>query len=424
MSVFKRSAFFHNVATLFSGKMLAALISLCLVPVVARIFEPEHFGVAAVFLAIIATLGPLSTACFDMAIVLPKSELEASKLAKFSGLVLIVFSVFIFIFLIIVYLGGGGVPFLEQIGLFAWLLPATILLFGVINILENWLMRKKGYSIIARSDVVQATVMPASRIALGMFYGSSITALIAGYLLGVVSKTLLMIKIILSNKELLITSEKIEVKALIHEYRDFPLYSAPTRFLRSLSKSLPILMLSYMFSPAVAGFYAMADRLVRMPADAAAVAVRRVYIQKASEYKNKNISLEKIFIKITLALLIIGALPFGVLWANGEEIVGFILGDRWLRAGHFSEILAPWFYSIWLVTPSSALFVIYRKQNLWLKIQIFLSMMRVFVFFLAYFLKLSPDQTLAGFVAISVIVNLGVIYIVYRLILNKSVYDD
>ena len=198
----------------------------------------------------------------------------------------------------------------------------------------------------------------------------------------------------------------------------------PSRFLRSLSKSLLVLMLGYMFSPAIAGFYAMADRLVRMPTEAAAAAVRRVYIQKASEYENKNISLEKIFIKITLALFLIGMLPFGILWTNGEEIVGFVLGDRWRQAGHFSEILAPWFYSIWLVIPSSALFVIYRKQKLWLAIQVFLSILLLGVFFMAYFLKLSPDKTLASFVTINVIVNMGIIYIVYRLILDKSVYND
>ena len=158
----------------------------------------------------------------------------------------------------------------------------------------------------------------------------------------------------------------------------------------------------------------------RLPADAAAVAIRRVYIQKASEYKNKNISLEKIFIKITLALFLIGALPFGVLWAYGEEIVAFVLGDRWRQAGHFSEILAPWYYSIWLVTPSSALFIVYRKQKLWLNIQVFLSTVLLIFFLLANYLKLIPDQTLIGFVTVSVIVNICVIYIVYRLISDKT----
>ena len=94
------------------------------------------------------------------------------------------------------------------------------------------------------------------------------------------------------------------------------------------------------------------------------------------------------------------------------------------QVGHFSEILAPWFYSIWVVIPSSALFVIYRKQKLWLAIQVFLSIMLMGVFIMAYFLKLSPDKTLAGFVTISVIVNIGVIYIVYRLVLDKSLYQN
>ena len=203
--------------------MLAALISLALLPVVARLFEPAHFGVAAVFLAIIVTLGSLSTACFDMAIILPKSEVEANKITKLSTIVLVAFVILVFLFLMVVYLADLSVPFLEQIGVFSWLLPVALLLFGIIKILENWLIRKKSYSSIATSDVAQAAVMPVSRIGLGMFYGSSVTALIVGYLSGVGVKIVLMIKSILSNRELIITNEKIEIKELIHEYRDFPL---------------------------------------------------------------------------------------------------------------------------------------------------------------------------------------------------------
>ena len=164
MSIFARSTFFHNVTTLLSGKVLAALISLALLPVVARLFEPAHFGIAAVFLAIIVTLNSLSTACFEMAIILPKSEVEANKITKLSAVVLIAFVILVFLFLMVVYLGDLKVPFLEQIGIFSWLVPVVIFLFGIIKILENWLIRKKAYSSIAGSDVAQAAVMPVSRI--------------------------------------------------------------------------------------------------------------------------------------------------------------------------------------------------------------------------------------------------------------------
>jgi len=416
----RNSTFFHNVATLFSGKVFAALISLALVPIVARLFDPADFGVAAVFLAIIVTLGSLSTACFDMAIVLPKSDVEANKITKLSLMVLGSFVLFLLFFLIIVNLSDIVVPFLDQIGVYSWLLPVAIFLFGIISILENWLTRKKAYSLIATSDVAQSAVMPVTRIGLGLLYGSSVSALITGYLLGAFSKISYMLKSILSKKELMVKNKQIEIKELIYEYSDFPLYSAPSRFLRSLSKTLLVLMLGYMFSPVIAGFYAMADRLVRMPTEAASMSVRRVYIQKVSEYKNENISLETIFVKITLVLLIVGLLPFSILWFNGEEIVGFVLGERWLKAGHFSEILAPWFYSIWVVIPSSALFVVYRRQKLWLSIQVFLSIMLAGVCLIAYLLKLNTDQTLQWFVVTSVIVNIFVIYIVYKLVLNES----
>ena len=416
----KGSIFAKNVATLFSGKMLAALISLLLVPVVARLFEPAHFGVAAVFLAIIATLGPLSTACFDLAIVLPEKDSRATSLMSLSVGVLILFALLIYLILIGLHLTDQSLPFLDQIGIYAWLIPVALFLFGMISILDNWFTRKKSFKTIATSDVAQAATMPISRVILGFMYGSSVAALLSGYLLGLLVKVALMLKQVLFTPTLMIEPRKIHLNNLIAEYKDFPLYSAPTRFLRSLSKSLPVLMLGFMFSPAVAGFYAMADRLVRLPSDAAAGAVRRVYIQKASEYKNNNAPFLKFFFKVSLVLLLTGIIPFGMLSMFGEEIVSFILGSRWQEAGKYSEILAPWFYSIWLVMPSSALFMVYRKQKLFLNIQILLSILRLLVFILAYYLQMSVEQTLHGFVVISVSVNISVIYIVYRLIVTES----
>ena len=52
----KHRVFVGNVATMMSGKTVAAGIALVTTPIVARLFAPSDFGVAAAFLAIVGMI--------------------------------------------------------------------------------------------------------------------------------------------------------------------------------------------------------------------------------------------------------------------------------------------------------------------------------------------------------------------------------
>ena len=56
-----------------------------------------------------------------------------------------------------------------------------------------------------------------------------------------------------------------ELYRLAREYREFPCYTAPAALLKRLGENLPVLILSLMFAPAVVGFFAVANRLIRLP---------------------------------------------------------------------------------------------------------------------------------------------------------------
>jgi len=105
-------------------------------------------------------------------------------------------------------------------------------------------------------------------------------------------------------------------------------------------------------------------------------------------------------------LALLGAVPFLLLWLYGQPILTVLLGDRWIDAGRYLEIMAPWLFMIWVAAPTHAVFIVLRKQSAWLVLQVWLTFARLAAFGLAYYLSASPEWALGAFVVTTVGCNL------------------
>ena len=79
--------FFKNVATLISGTTLAQAVSVLIYIVLSRIYTDEDFGIFGLYMNILNITIIFSTAKYELAILLPKSERESVNLLGLSGLV-------------------------------------------------------------------------------------------------------------------------------------------------------------------------------------------------------------------------------------------------------------------------------------------------------------------------------------------------
>ena len=75
-----RSTFVRNVALLAGGRVVVMIITLLLMPVVARLFSPADYGVAAVFVAVSQLLSTVSALNYQRAVILPKSDSKAGEI--------------------------------------------------------------------------------------------------------------------------------------------------------------------------------------------------------------------------------------------------------------------------------------------------------------------------------------------------------
>ncbi len=400
------------MATMMSGKTIASAISLVTMPIIARLYLPSDFGVAAAFLSIVGIASNVATLSYGTAIVLPKDDREARTLVSLAYRVLFVYCALMTMVLVIYKAIGGSWTVLELLADWIWYLPLGVLLMAATSIQEGRLTRSTQFSRISASLVLGTVVNSTTRILSAILAGTTVFGLILSNLLGMLTRLLFQRSAKTGSKNVVSSAADIgSLRRTAFKYRDFPLFNVPASFIFAIGQNLPVLLFGIMFSPATAGYYAMANRLSRAPVTVVARSVRRVFMQKASAIRNRGGSLRKAYFLTTAVLLALGVLPFGALFFFGTEILGFLLGDRWISAGKFLEIMAPWLLMAWVTAPANSVFVVLQRQRLWLVVQVVTTVFRLGSFGLAMLLSWKVEQTLWAFVIATVAANVVTILI-------------
>jgi O-antigen/teichoic acid export membrane protein len=417
----KHRAFVGNVATVMSGKTIAAGIALITTPIVARLYAPTDFGVAAAFLSLSGMITNVAALRYEGAIILPKEEDTAIQLVSLAYRILAAVCLLMVAFLVVYKLFDFSWSVLELVGVWMWLLPLAVLLGSAINIQESWLTRNKNFRVAAGSTIAGTGVNAGTRIGLGTILGSTPLGLIFGNIFGTLSRFI--IQKSFSYRKTMVALTGVSWSSSWQagkKYSDFPRLNAPAGLVFSLGQNLPVILFGILFSPVVAGLYAMANRLSQAPLTIVAMSTRRVFMQKAATIENSGRSLRKAFLLTSGGLAALGAVPFTILFFVGQPVLTWILGDRWFDAGGYLEIMAPWLFMIWVAAPAHSIFIVLRKQDYWLYVQVGITFIRLAAFGLAFVSQFSPEETLSAFVLATVLVNFGTILLAMILILNHD----
>jgi len=413
--------FIGHVAVLMSGRTLAALIALGTTPIVARLFTPADFGVAAVFFSIISIIAQGSSLRYEGAIALPKGHDEALAIMALAYRILLGVTTLLLVSVGIYQATGWHWATLDLLGIWAWLLPVGVLLAGAQQVQESWLVRIKAFQRTSASLVVNNITTSGTRIGFGAWLGSSVWGLISTQLLGMFLQFVVQKHGAGEGRRVAFRRYEWRVlKDLAARYSDFPKLNASAAIIRSVGSNLPVLFFGVLFSPAVAGFYAMANRLSRVPLGIVAESIRRVFLQKAAAIRNRGGSLGKSFRLVVGGLAATGTVPFVIVWLYGQPMLTLLLGERWSIAGHYLEIMAPWLLSVWVAAPCNAVFVVLREQRFFLVRQTALTVARIVALIVTYWLTRDPEWTLYAFVTVAVIANVLTIIHALRVIARHS----
>jgi len=373
------NSFSGNVLKLMTGTVLAQALGILVMPVVTRLFVSEAFGILAIFSSMTGIVGVIVCLRYELAIMLPESHEEATNILAVSILSVIFMTS---ISALIVWLGSEeiiGLLHAPQLKNYLWLVPVTIFVQGVFLALNYWNSRTEHFGRLSVAQVISSLTTQTTKLAAGFAGFVSGGVLIGTTVLGsIVSTGMLSGQIWRDDKKFFLNHiHWKDIRKGCVRYKKFPLIDTWGGLLNSISWQLPALMLSSFFSISVVGFYFLGLSMIKAPLSIISGALSQVFFQKACDEKNIKGNCAELIEKLIDKLMFIGILPTVILSIAGEEIFVVVFGERWIAAGFYTQILAPWIFFWFISSPLSYLFTVYERQGLSFSVHLMIFVTRV-----------------------------------------------
>ncbi|MBD3185110.1 oligosaccharide flippase family protein [Candidatus Poribacteria bacterium] len=393
----------NDIAKLFSSKIAAQVLVFLTAPAIARIFTPENIGIRRIVLSIANVISVVTCLRYDLSIPVAKDQREAS-----AGFILSLFFTFIFTSLasVVVFLGGDDIArkyYTPEVGKFLWLLPLAILLGGFNSALIAWTSRERKFGVLAWSTFTYAHAGKPVSIFLGIFISATTASLFFGYFSGAVLGVLMFTAFMGRGLITDIRESKLnlsQIYSIARDYWKFPLYTTWQGLINALSNELPSMLLGIFFTTTIVGYYSQGYALVSLPMAMLGVSFSQIFYPTAAKEYNETGSLKNIVTSMYRVLIQVGIFPILVMAFCGSVLFSLVLGEKWLEAGIYAQILSGYVLFQFMSSPLSTTFNILQRQGTALVINIVILILKAMALFSGSYLG-GPRLTLALYTVVS-----------------------
>ncbi len=408
----KSNTYLLNVITLMSGTAISQAIMLVGTPFLTRIFTPGEFGVFALYIAIVGIITVVSSWKYELAIMLPQEEKDAQALLFLSTIA--VFITAFVVFLVILIFRPLIARLTNNIDTFIWILPLGVLASGLLQVFTTWGARKEFFKTVSSSRIVQSTTtifgqagLEISGVSsLGLIWGNFSGTLIAVFML-----------VIHSVRKNTLHLRQISRQSVLHnmrEYQNFPKYQSFSVLINAISQHLPVILLTFFFSPAIAGFFSLTNRALNTPARLIGGSVRPVYYQRASRIFAEKCSIGQILSKSTVNLAAVSIVPYLIVGLFARKIFAVLFGAEWLISGIYAQILMVSIFSLTINPPAVMSLQILGLQKFSLYFECVVALFRFLSIYLGYQLFQSHYISIAMFALVGFISDFYLIGFVFQ----------
>ncbi|MCM2675910.1 lipopolysaccharide biosynthesis protein [Alkalicoccobacillus plakortidis] len=417
----KSKSIIKNIVVLVSGTMAAQVITLLTTPLITRLFGPEIIGELGTFTSITEIIIPIAALAYPIAIVLPKHDIVAIKLIKLSVVIALILSV-ISLMLILILNSINLFDGMDTLNIALYFIPLVIIFSSLLQVSEQWLIRKKAFYITAKTNFLYSSLFNTSKIVLGLINPVSIGLIVVTTLGQLLKATMLS----LNNKNNIINSyriytgnNEISIWLVGKKYKDFALFRSPQMLLHATSLSLPVLLLLNFFGPAAVGFYTISRTALNAPIQLIGKAVGDVFYPRISEAANNQENLYKLIYKATLLLGCVGIIPFSIIIIFGPTIFEFAFGHDWTKAGSYSQWMAIWMFFLFINQPSIRALPVLKAQKFHLVFTFFSLIVNTLGIVISYHYFKSDIISVAVFSLTGSLSN--ILLIIITLVISKNI---
>lgn len=416
-SIFKKALankFIKNVSVLAGGTAVAQMLTVLILPILTRLYTPNDFEVFAMYTAVFSIFSVVVCLRFEIAIPIPEKDEDGLNLV-FLSLLSICFTVSIFTIGIILLEDTINVWTDNKLGNFVWLLPVSLLLFGIFTAFQYWITRKKQFSKIAKARILQSMSASIAQLGCGALGVGSI-GLVLGQIIQVSAGMISLGKsFFIDSKYIFHKISKSSLTRIFKKFDKFPKYSTWEALANSAAIQFPIIIVAaYSIGPE-AGYIMLAMRILSMPMSLVGGAVAQVYLSEAADRHYRG-SLRS-FTNETIKLLFkVGFVPISLVASCAPFLIPIVFGDEWERTGQLISWMAPWFLLQFVVSPISMSLHITGNQKIAFCLQLLGFFFRVSI---VYFAAMFYTKYIGEFYAVSGLVfYLIYLAIIYRVVKN------
>jgi O-antigen/teichoic acid export membrane protein len=409
----------RSVTLLVGGATLGQGIVILISPLLTRLYAPEHFGILAVYAALLSVVVVVASLRYEVAIPLPEEQSDAANLLALSlGLVLIIsllatLGIFLAGHVLITALNATALaPYL-------WFLPAGTALAGTYQALNYWAVRTRAFPSIACTKVSQGLGTAFTQVALGLLNLGPI-GLIGGHIVGQAAGSITLATLAWrDNRNVL---QQVNIPGMCRmavRYRKFPVFSSLSGFANVASLQVVVLLLSSFYDPVVLGLYALGQRIIQIPMGIVTSAVAQVFYREAVEAHQEG-TLYDLVRSTYLKLALVAVGPFLIMLFSAPTLFAIIFGERWREAGEYTRLLLPWLFLMFLNSPITSLIAVLEKQQAYLLYDILLMASRAAALYLSAVYIGDPYTSILWYGIVGFVFNFGLLF--YLLHLGRATH--
>jgi len=416
------SSFLKNSLALVFGTVSTQTVVFLFSPLISRVFTPAEFGHLANYNAWVSILALLSSLRYEHAIIVAKGPDDTSRVFALTlALSAMSFLAYAFIawVVLLVPASDGYLGDLRRIVVF---IPFGVLLVCVVSPLIQLSVKTGNFRRLSITAVAQVLAALVLQIVLGLLHVQN--ALIIGTIIGYVVAGVMLAGFLLRGHRIARVSWKPslgELRKTFREYRNFPRYTLPADMINVVVQQFSPVFVLALFNPVVAGLYAFALRVARVPLIVVATAVAGALRKEAVDVANSGRSLRFLFSTTVRTLLLLGFIPFLVMLFLGVKLFSVVFGPQWIEAGRWVQILSPGIFLEFVAVPLSVFFLVTNTQYYTFGLQVasFGSLVAALLVGKSYLNDFAATSYLVS--ATMVIVNLSTIAVVARITGERAV---
>ncbi|MFA0337319.1 lipopolysaccharide biosynthesis protein [Vibrio breoganii] len=347
----------NKILTVLTGGVLAQIITLAFTPLITRIYSPEEFGVFSQVSQLSSFIVPLLTLSLPLSIV--KQDVNCGLLEVCLSIVKVALTIFVFLNLIVIVVDYT----FDMSNVTFYMAMFIALNVAIQESLMYVLIRKQYYKIRSIVLIIQALVISFLKLSIGKIDASFFSLFIST----LIGYSLLNSFVFIYLRTQVARKKKASLLDLMSNNMDLIKYRTPQSLISNLNILLPILAISYYYTTAEAGMYALARTVLVMPATILGKSISDVFYPRFSDkYKQrKGIISELKAISLIIFCISFAFVTFMLL--SSDWLFEFIFGKEWSNAGVYAKWVSVWVLFNIINKPFVALIPVFRMEKYFLK---------------------------------------------------------